>query len=83
MMQNVLIGTRHVKQVQTLVYTGMAWVLGGWGEGGVQDKVGKRVKSILVSTSVQGGLSFTQILFGNGVEVLITMTVNFKKRKNR
>ena len=60
---------------------GVGGVGGRGGGGGVQDKVGKRVKSIFVSTSVKGGLSFTQILFGNGVEVLITMTVNFKKRK--
>ena len=48
----------------------------------VQDKVGKEVKSILVSTHVKRGLNFTQILFGSGMETLTTITVNFKKREN-
>ena len=56
MMQNVLTGTRHLKQVQTLA--GMSWVSGER----IQDKVGKRVKSILVFTLVKGDLSFTQML---------------------
>ena len=68
MMQNVLTGTRHLKQVQTLA--GMSWVSGER----IQDKVGKRVKSILVFTRVKGDLSFTQMLFGSRVELQNAIT---------
>ena len=75
MMQNVLTGTRHLKQVQTLA--GMSWVSGER----IQDKVGKRVKSILVFTCVKGDLSFTQMLFGSRVELQNAITKLLKGDK--
>ena len=81
MMQNVLTGTRHLKQVQTLA--GMSWVSGER----IQDKVGKRVKSILVFTLtftfvfVKGDLSFTQMLFGRRMELQNAITKLLKGDK--
>ena len=53
------------------------------GKGGrVEDKVWRKVKSLLVSTHVKGAsLSFTQMLHGSGGELLIAITVSFKKHK--
>ena len=52
------------------------------GEGRVKDKVGMNVVRPCTYTR-ERDLSFTQMLFGSGVELLIAITVSFRKNHSK